>query len=378
MGTKAPKIGADAHQDALRGRLARLRKALVKHDVDALLVTNPVDVGYLTGFLGGDSFLLVKSSGKPVVISDFRYEEELEPVRPIASVFIRKTGMDEAARDVAAGAKVKRLGFQAEHVSVADLARYKKVFKGAGLVATTGLVGDLRVIKDALEVAIMREAIRIQQDALEAVLKDLRDGRAIGRSEADIAAQLEGEMKSRGSSRPWFESIIAAGANGSLPHYRPADAKVRKGQPLLIDWGSTYLGYGGDMTRTFSAGTWPAKIREIYQIVKDAQEMAAMALAPGKTAHEIDAIARNHITRHGYGKEFGHGLGHGLGMTKEPPFLHPLYPDRVLEVGHVCTVEPGIYLPGVGGVRIEDLYVLTEGGAENFCSMPKDIEWATL
>jgi Xaa-Pro aminopeptidase len=185
-------------------------------------------------------------------------------------------------------------------------------------------------------------------------------------------------MKARGSSKPGFESIVAARANGSLPHYRPGPVKLAANRPLLIDWGATYRGYQGDMTRTFALGRWPKKVREIYTIVLEAQEMAAAALAPGKSAHEIDAIARAHITEAGYGEQFGHGLGHGLGLSKEPPMLNPLYPDRALEAGMVTTVEPGIYLPGIGGVRIEDQYVIRDRGPENLCSLPKDLDWATL
>lgn len=373
--TKASTIGADPRTS----RLARVRKALAEHGVDALLVTNPVDVGYLTGFLGGESFLIVPAGrGKPVLISDFRYEEELEPVKPLASLFIRKTGIEQAVADVTRSMELTELGVQAEWMSVAALEGYKKLLKGVRLKPLKGVIGDLRIVKDEAEIALMREAIRIQEAALSEILPELRGGGVVGLMENEIAARLEAEMKARGSGQPWFESIVAANANGSLPHYRPAAVRQKANQPLLIDWGATFKGYGGDMTRTFAAGKWPAKIREIYAIVRDAQEMAAAALAPGKTAHEIDAIARAHITKHGYGPQFGHGLGHGLGMTKEPPYLNPLWPDRVLEAGHVCTVEPGIYLPGVGGVRIEDLYVITPGGAENLCSMPKDIDWATL
>jgi Xaa-Pro aminopeptidase len=185
-------------------------------------------------------------------------------------------------------------------------------------------------------------------------------------------------MKRRGSSHCWFDSIVGAKGNGSLPHYRPGFETTAKGQPLLIDWGSTYQGYCGDMTRTFSLGTWSPKMREIYGIVKDAQELSAAALAPGRSTHEIDKVARDHIEKAGYGKEFNHGLGHGLGLSKEPPYLNPLWPEMELKPGHVVTVEPGIYLPGIGGVRIEDLYVITETGARNFCSLPKTLEWSTL
>lgn len=352
-----------------------MRAAGVGH----FLVTNPLDVGYLTGFLGGESYLLIPDSGRPTVISDFRYEEELEPVKPLADLHIRTTGMLPATAEVVRSASARRCGIQAEHLNLADFHTLADSLAGAvEFVPTTGLVGKLRVIKDEHEVALIRKATRIQEAALDAVIPTLRRGKAVGKTELEIAARLEAEMKARGSSQPGFQSIIAAKANGSLPHYRPGPTKAAKDRPLLVDWGATYHGYQSDMTRTFTLGKWPKKIAEIYKIVLDAQQMAAAALAPGKSTHEIDAIARNHITRHGYGKEFGHGLGHGLGISKEPPYLNPLVPPIPLEVGHVCTVEPGIYLPGIGGVRIEDIYVIRPRGAENFCTMPKDIDWATL
>jgi Xaa-Pro aminopeptidase len=354
-----------------------LRTALQGQNLGHILVTNPLDVGYLTGFLGGESYLLV-SPNSATVISDFRYLEELEPVRPLASIFMRKTGMHQAVAEVFTSTRVDRCGYQAEHLTVADRDGIAAAL-GKGpqnrLVATKDLVGKMRVIKDDSEIALIQKAVKIQEQALEATLPQIK----VGLTELEVAAILEMEMKSRGSSKPGFESIIAAKANGSLPHYRPSESvKVTKGQPLLVDWGSTYRGYQGDMTRTFTMGTWPKKIKEVYEIVIEAQQTAAAALAPGKSTHEVDKIARDIIEDAGYGEQFDHGLGHGLGLSKEPPFLNPKYPDMKLEVGHVCTVEPGIYLPGVGGVRIEDQYVITEKGARNFCSLPKDLDWSTL
>jgi Xaa-Pro aminopeptidase len=201
----------------------------------------------------------------------------------------------------------------------------------------------------------------------------------VGRTESDVAADIEAEMKRRGSSEPGFQSIVAAGPVSSLPHYRPQSRKITAGKPLLIDWGAVYQGYHSDMTRTFTMGKWPAKIAEIYKVVLEAQLMAAEALAPGKTTVEIDAIARKHIAKAGYAEFFGHGLGHGLGLNghEEPRLTNMLAPSK-LEVGMVVTIEPGIYLPGEGGVRIEDDYAITERGAVNLCTMKKTLEWGIL
>lgn len=342
---------------------------------EGLLVTNPLDVGYLTGFLGGDSYLLMPAAGRPVVISDFRYQEELEEVAKLAEVFIRTKPITDAAADVIRQRGLGRIAVQAEHMTVGERDRLASLVGSAEVTLTSALVGKLRRNKDEYEVALIRKAIRIQQRALEAVLPTLKSGQ----TELEVAARLEAEMKSRGSSEPGFKTIVAAKANGSLPHYRPGREKLASGEAVLIDWGAVCEGYHGDMTRVFALGKWPAKLREIYQIVLEAQRLAAAALAPGKGAHAVDAVARAYITKHGYGEQFGHGLGHGLGLNgHEDPRLNPLTPDGTLCPGDVVTVEPGVYVPGLGGVRIEDDYLITETGATNLCTMPKDLEWATL
>lgn len=369
-------------------RLQRLARIIADMDLATFLVTNPKDVGYLTGFLGGDSYLIVHAAShkapKPTVISDFRYKEELEEIHSVADVHIRSGPMVEALGNVLGtagsdgGGDKGAIGIQAEHMTIAERASIGRKLGAGGnkrLTDTTGVVPRLRVIKDALEISLIKKAAKIQQDALLAVLPNIKPGQ----TEAEVAANIEAEMKLRGSSEPGFQTIVAAGANGSLPHYRPQQKKVVAGKPLLIDWGAVYQGYHSDMTRTFSLGKWPAKIAEIFQIVLEAQMKSAAALAPGKSTKEIDAIARDHIAEAGYADFFGHGLGHGLGLNghEEPRLTNMLAPSR-LEPGMVVTIEPGIYLPGVGGVRIEDDYAITNTGAECLCSMKKDLEWCTL
>lgn len=373
-------IAAPTHSPNYAARIERLMTLAADANLDHLLITNPVDVGYLTGFLGGDSYLFLGPQAgllQAAIVTDGRYEEELSPQRAMADIIIRTKSIEATAADLVLNRYVQRCGVQADHLTLAGheaIAKTMGIERSKKLVPMPPLVSQLRQVKDVYEIEVMQAATTIQERALLAALPMIK----AGQSEMEIAALLEMEMKKGGSSRCWFDSIVGAKANGALPHYRPGFETTAKGQPLLIDWGSTYLGYGGDMTRTFSLGTWLPKMREIYGIVKDAQELSAAALAPGRRAHEIDKIARDHISKAGYGKEFNHGLGHGLGMSKEPPYLNPLWPDMELKPGHVVTVEPGIYLPGIGGVRIEDLYVITETGARNFCSLPKTLEWSTL
>ncbi len=368
-------------------RLARLGRTVAELNLGFLLVTNPKDVGYLTGFLGGDSYLLAPAPGarsRPIIISDFRYKEELEAVHPIADVFIRSKSIFEAVGEVlnatvpTNGGQPGKVGIQAEHLTIAEkVAMGRKLGKAGAkrLADTVNLVPKLRVIKDESEIALIKKAARIQEAALLAVIPSIK----AGRTESDIAADLEAEMKRRGSTEPGFQSIVASGPMSSLPHYRPQNRKIAAGKPLLIDWGAVYNGYHSDMTRTFSMGKWPAKIADIFKVVLEAQLISAAALAPGRMTTEIDAIARKHIAKTGYAEFFGHGLGHGLGMNgHEEPRLTNMLAGVKLEVGMVVTIEPGIYLPGEGGVRIEDDYAITEKGAVNLCSMKKTLEWGTL
>lgn len=366
-------------------RVARCLAALAKLAPDAryLLVTNPRDVGYLTGFLGGDSYLLV-GAGKPVIISDFRYQEELEPLASWCSIVIRKGAMLPSVAEVLNNRGSQgAVAIQADHLTVSARSAMAKLAPKVPLIDCSGVVAGLRAIKDDFEVAMLRKAIAIQQESMLATLPQI--GRALSKNkgkgsitEAEIAAILEREMKMRGSARPSFETIVAARAKGSLPHYRPGNIKLTRNQPLLIDWGATWAGYHGDMTRTFCFGNWPRKIAKIYAIVHEAHQVAAAALAPGKTTFEIDKLARDHIAAAGFGEYFGHGLGHGIGLDiHEDPRLSHMTEGVTLQPGHVVTIEPGIYLPGVGGVRLENDYLVTTTGCMNLCSLPMGFDWAT-
>jgi Xaa-Pro aminopeptidase len=360
-----------------RDRQQRLRAACREAKLDHLLVTNPKDVGYLTGFMGGDSYLLfhVRTNARPILVSDFRYEEELAPFKDSLQTVIRKGAMTDAVSELLDG--LDQVGFQSEVMTVGERDSYTKKLGAAKakLLPTRGLVTGLRVCKDKSEIKLIRKAVKIQEDALRAVLRRLKPGR----TELQIAARLEEEMKSRGSEAPSFNTIVAAGATGSLPHYRPQDLKIKKGSTVLIDWGATYRGYHSDMTRTFALGKWPKKLKEVYPIVLEAHEKSAAALAPGKTTQEIDKIARDVITDAGFGDFFGHGLGHGIGLDiHEDPRVSHMAAPTPLKAGHVVTIEPGIYLPGIGGIRIEDDYAVTDTGSKCLCTLPRDLDWATL
>lgn len=378
-GKKASPSRAKLDTETFSDRLAAAARAAATAGVSHLLITDPLDVGYLTGFLGGDSFLLLAGTNT-TIISDGRFAEELEPFKSVCKVYIRTNPMFDAVGEVVAKTGAKSLGIQAEHMTLARRGFLAAKCKGIKLVETSGLTSALRVVKDAEEVAKLVRAIEIQEEALESALAQL--GKLLSKgadvTEAQFAAYLECEMKLLGSPEASFGTIAGSGPNGSLPHYRAGPAAIKKNVPLLIDWGATFAGYHGDMTRVVCFGKWPKEIAKVYEIVRVAHELAAANLAPGRSGKEIDAIARDHISAAGYGDAFSHSLGHGIGLQiHEEPRLSHMGAACELQEGMVVTIEPGIYLPGVGGVRLENDYLITKGGARNLCTLPMDIKWAT-
>ncbi len=355
------------------GRLNRLRTILAEQRLDALLVTTEKDIWYLTGFLGHDSLLVVWAGGTAAIISDPRYDEFLDPWKggQIAEVVMgQRHRLEESVASLLSSSSTARLGVQGETMTLARRSKLAAAVDSLEVVETTGLVSRLRMRKDAGEIALIERAINVQQDALEAALTGLE----VGMSEMHFCAILEYEMKIRGSFAPAFDTMIASGPRSSVIHYQTSDRAIGEGT-LLIDWGAIVDGYHSDLTRTISIGPLPTKVAEMYAIVFDAQAAAIDAIKPGKTCAEIDAIARKVIRDAGYGDYFGHGLGHGLGMdTHEPPFFNNLQTDVALEPGMVMTVEPGIYLPGIGGVRIEDDVLVTENGSRVLSNFPKRID----
>ena len=371
--TKA-SASVDAH---LAARHKRLRAVLKDRELDACYISNANDVRYLIGQPGEDCFVVMTAKSFHV-FSDFRYEEELEPLKSWATVVIRRRTLAEEVATIVGDLKVARIAVQAEHMKVDERRTLAKAVGAKVLHDTVGLLSALREIKDEEEIGLIRKAVKIQQEALQACLADLRPGE---QTESQFAALLEYEMRRRGAESESFTSIVAAKANGSRPHYRPSPrVKITRNQPLLIDWGARVDGYCSDLTRTFAIGRFPKKVREIYEIVLEAQLAAIDAIRPGARLVDVDAAARDHIARAGYGDHFGHGLGHGIGLNvHEQPSLS-WRADRKAELrpGMITTVEPGIYLPGIGGVRIEDDVLVTETGHTVLSSYPKTIDSAVL
>lgn len=360
------------YEDPRPGRLKRLRALLKERGCDAALITGERDLRYLTGFPGEASFLLV-GIRKAVLISDFRFEEDLEIARPVASIHLRSGAIAKETGELVRELGLKRVAIQEEHATVGLLAALRRAGGTKTFVPESSMLDPLRVVKSSGEVRLIRKAVRVQQAALESVLDQIGPGM----TELEACALLEWELKTRGSEEPAFPPIVAARANGSKPHAVPGKTKLAANRPLLVDWGATVEGYRSDMTRTFTFGRWPKKIAEIYPIVEEAFHAGIAAVRPGVTGREVDRVARKVIEDAGFGPRFGHSLGHGIGLdVHELPRLSKQSED-VLKPGMIVTIEPGIYLPGIGGVRIENDVLVTERGRADLCSMPSEIGWAT-
>lgn len=354
-------------------RLRRVRAELRGRGVDALLVTNPTDIHYLTGFHGEDSFALI-STRKPVILSDSRFNEELDAVSDRARIVKRSGPMLGAVTDLLSTIKLDRLAVQSEHTTVQFYDAIGKAIGKKRLTAEQRVIAPVRALKDDSEIKLIRKAIRIQEQSLQSTLEEL----VVGETELALCARLEQHMKIRGSSGPAFGPIVAAGANAARPHARPGKLKIKTGRVLLVDWGATWHGYKSDMTRTYCLGTWPRKLAHAYDVVHEAFQQACIAAKPGMTGAELDSIARSVIRSAGLGDFFTHSLGHGIGMdVHEDPKLFSTSQD-VLKPGMIITIEPGVYFPGLGGIRIEDDILITDRGNKNLCSMPTDREACTL
>jgi Xaa-Pro aminopeptidase len=356
-------------------RVQRLCDGLDERGLDALLVTQPFNVRYLTGYTGSNGLALVRAddSGPNRFFTDFRYLTQA--AQQVDAAFERQVEQGElveiAARTLAADG-VRRLGFDDAHVTVRQHGRLGELSgEGVELVAAGGAVEQLRVVKEPGEVERIRAAAALIDDVFGWVV----DRGVIGHTERDLAADLEREMMRRGAEEPSFRSIVAAGDNSALPHAVPRAVPIPADTLLTIDMGARLDGYCSDCTRTFATGALDDEARGVYELVLRAQQAGLHALRAGPKGKEIDAAARAVIDEGGHGDRFGHGLGHGVGLeVHEGPRLGQLTGVMALEAGHVVTVEPGVYLPGRWGVRIEDLTVVTDEGCEVLSRFPKELQ----
>jgi Xaa-Pro aminopeptidase len=327
-----------------------------------LLVTNLVNVRYLTGLDSSNAALLVRPGGEATLYTDFRYIEAARELDGVEVQLARRTLMADV------GSRLDgRVQFEAD---VLPYLEWERLSSGkAELVPTSGIVDALRAVKDAEEIAALSRAARIADRALEALTAETW----VGRSERELAWRLQELCHAHGADDNAFPSIVASGANGALPHADPTDQIVEPGAFVTVDWGARVSGYHSDCTRTLSTGKLPDRLREIYDVCLDAQRTACAGIRAGLSGVEAVALAREPIEAAGYGERFGHGLGHGVGLAvHEAPRLSTESTD-VLAAGNAVTIEPGIYLPGVGGVRIEDLAIVRDDGVDLLTGFPKEL-----
>ncbi len=352
-------------------RRAALKAKIAERELDALLVTNLVNVRWLTGFDGSNA-AVVLGAEQARFITDFRYltqsAEQLDPE------WEREIDIDLLERAVEGlPARPLKLGFDDGHLTVRQHAQLHKLVAESELevelVAAGGLVEALRAVKDEAEIALIRAAAKVADEAFEEVV----GAGIVGRTEREVALDLEIAMRRRGAQGASFSPIVAAAEHGARPHAVPRDVPIPQNTLVVIDWGAHVDGYASDCTRTVATGPLDPRDEAIYETVLVAQEAALSALRAGPTGREVDAVARTIIDDAGHGEHFGHGLGHGVGMeVHEGPRLGKTGTDA-LAAGNIVTVEPGIYVPGAIGVRIEDLVVVTEDGCTVLNGLPKTL-----
>lgn len=354
-------------------RLDKLRARLKQEGLEAMVVTQPENRRYLSGFAGTAGALLI-SEKEAIIFVDFRYIGQAKVQAPDFRL-IREDRTEplekefaQALQSALSELKVRRLGFEAHHLSVVQHQVWLEILQGTELVPTQGFVEDLRAVKESEEIDVIRQAVALTDETYLWV----RDRVRPGVTERELAWEAEAHMRTHGAEGLAFEMIVQAGANAAMSHWRAADNPIKEGEPLLLDMGAKIDGYHADLTRTLFLGRGDAQFEKIYNIVLEAQKKALQGIRPGMKGMEADALGRQVIEEAGYGEYFGHGLGHGVGLAiHEVPWARRTS-DNVLRPGMLLTVEPGIYLPGWGGVRIEDLVLITDNGAQVLSQAPKN------
>ena len=368
----------------LKARLRRFRDALYERNISAALITTDVNVHYLSGFTGNDSALLITPENK-FLLTDFRYVEEAESTAPGWKAIIEKNkkkvgdkvevvvprGLMEKAGYLAKKLRIRKLAVEPGDMRIADLRVLRKAARGVKIKPEDAMVGELRLCKSDWEVEQIEKALRIQENCFLKLCAALK----VGMPEREVAAKLRYLMVQAGADDQAFDCMFQVGSNSSLPHGRPTTRALSGDAVILMDWGAKRTGYHSDLTRTFFMGTIPPTLRKIHGIVLEAQQAAIAKIAPGVATADVDKAARDVIVKAGYDKEFGHSTGHGLGLQiHEAPWLSARSKEK-LSAGMVITVEPGIYIPGVGGVRMEDDILVTPAGHRVLSRLKKGLRW---
>lgn len=347
-------------------RLQQMRRQMHNKNIDAYVVMRPENGRYLSGFTGGETTLYITME-KAFLLTDFRYIEQAKVQAPDFEIL--EVGLDHFASLAEIGQQAQRVGFEGDFITYVDFGKLNDAFSQMELLSLPDVVSHLRSVKDDTEIELIRQAVKIADDAFDEVLKTIE----IGQTEEEIGLNLEFSMRRAGASGGSFDFIVASGVRSAMPHGTASSKRVQSGEFLTMDFGAIYQGYCSDITRTVFIGDPEDRHRDVYQTVLAAQRAGIQAVAPGRSGKEVDAVARAIIEKAGYGDYFGHGLGHSVGLAiHEGPNLNKRE-ERMLEPGMVVTVEPGIYIPDWGGVRIEDIVLVTESGCEVLTQAPKEL-----
>ncbi|NMB98644.1 MAG: aminopeptidase P family protein [Clostridiaceae bacterium] len=352
----------------MENRLLKVREKLNNNSIDAILITKRVNYMYLSGFTGTAAHLLITGENA-FLITDFRYVEQATKQAPLFEIIKCQGSIEMEINNILKKLSIKNLGFESDNVTYDKYIHLKDKFEGIELVPQKGFAETLRIIKSKEEIEKVKKAVEIADGAFEHVLNFIKPGV----KENEIAAELEHYIKKNGGQGPSFDTIVASGTRSAMPHGVASEKEIQAGDVVTMDYGAIYDGYCSDITRTVFVGHTDDKLKEIYEIVLSAQLEALKGAIKGKTGREIDEIAREIITKAGYGENFGHGLGHGVGLEiHEDPRLS-ITGERVMENGMVVTVEPGIYIEGLGGVRIEDMIVINDNQPLILTKAPKEL-----
>ncbi|MFH0926363.1 MAG: Xaa-Pro peptidase family protein [bacterium] len=348
-------------------RLEKLRKCLKLAKAESLLITNINNIYYLSGFSGSAAFLLVTEE-KGILGTDFRYlgqaKKQVQNFEIIS--YEEKTA---CIKNCVQDTGIRQLGFESEYVSVAFFHKLKNALPGFELQPYANLVEELRQVKDEHEIELLRQAIDITDKTLEELIEDKVV--KVGRREKEICNEIEYILRKNGADKAGFDPIVASGPFSAMPHAQPSERRLQEGDFVIVDFGAKHGGYHADLTRTFTLGKASKEQERIYEIVLNAQERAIKTISPGLKCSELDLTARDFIQENGFGEYFGHGLGHGIGLDiHEAPKIH-YKNDGILKNNMVFTIEPGIYVPELGGVRIEDVVLVTDKGHEVLTSAGK-------
>ncbi|RFU65664.1 M24 family metallopeptidase [Peribacillus glennii] len=348
-------------------KLERFRAELEKTQVDGLLITSTYNRRYMTNFTGSAGVALI-SQQEAKFITDFRYVEQAGKQAAGFEIVQHQGLITEEVANQAKAMGIKKLGFEQDHMTFSLYKVYEAAFEGE-LVPLAGLIEKLRLIKTSSEIKILKEAAKIADAAFMHIAEFIRPGL----TELEVSNELEFFMRKQGATSSSFDTIVASGERGALPHGVASSKVIETGDLVTLDYGAYYNGYVSDITRTVAVGKPSARLKEIYDIVLEAQLRGMAGIKPGMTGKEADALTRNFISEKGYGQYFGHSTGHGIGLeVHEGPALS-VRSDTILEPGMAVTVEPGIYIPGVGGVRIEDDTIITIRGNETLTHSTKEL-----